>query len=98
MSEETKRKLSEAKKGNTCRLGTKHSEETKRKMSEAHQGKTSSNKGKRYKWINNSVEEKQIQLDEEIPEGFIRGRLKFKISESLKMLNKNINRNKIKLW
>ena len=27
-------------------------------------------------WINNNVEEKFIPLDEEIPEGFIRGRLK----------------------
>ena len=97
MSEETKKKMSEAKKGNTCRLGTKHSEETKRKMSEAakgrtsseetkqklsksHKGKTSGNKGKRYKWINNRVDEKYIQFNDEIPEGFIRGRLKRKIS------------------
>ena len=60
--------------------GRTFSEETKQKMSKSHKGKTSSNKGKRYKWINNSVEEKQIPLDEYIPEGFIRGRLKRKIS------------------
>ena len=73
-TEETKRKLREAHKGKTF------SEETKQKMSEAHKGKTSSNKGKRYKWINNCVEEKYIPLNEDIPEGFIRGRLKRKIS------------------
>jgi hypothetical protein len=33
-SEETKRKISEAHKGNTYMLGKTHSEETKRKMSE----------------------------------------------------------------
>ena len=40
-SEETRRKLSEAKKGRT------HSEEAKRKMSEAHKGKTLSEETKR---------------------------------------------------
>ena len=40
-SEETKRKMSEAKKGNT------HSEESKSKMSEAHKGKTHSEESKR---------------------------------------------------
>ena len=39
VSEETKRKLSEAKKGNAYSLGIKRSEETKRKMSEALKGK-----------------------------------------------------------
>ena len=56
------------------------SEETKQKLSKSHKGKTSSNKGKRYKWINNRVEEKYIPFNEEIPEGFVRGRLKRKIS------------------
>ena len=74
MSEETKQKLSKSHKGKTL------SEETKQKLSKSHKGKTSSNKGKRYKWINNRVEEKYIPLNEYIPEGFIRGRLKRKIS------------------
>jgi len=39
-SEETKRKLSEAKKGNTNCLGKTRSEETKRKMSEVKKGNT----------------------------------------------------------
>ena len=69
-----KKKMSEAAKGRTS------SEETKQKLSKSHKGKTSSDKGKRYKWINNSVEEKYIPFNEDIPEGFIRGRLKWKIS------------------
>ena len=59
MSEETKRKISEAKKN--------MSEETKRKMSEALKVKI---------WINNGVISKRVQCDEDIPEGFSRGRLK----------------------
>ena len=60
-SEETKRKISEAAKGK------KHSEETKLKMSEALKVKI---------WINNGVISKRVQCDEDIPEGFGRGRLK----------------------
>lgn len=70
VSEETKQKISEAKKG------MKLSEETKRKMSESRKGEKNPMYEKKYKWINNGVEEKRIPLDEEIPEGFIRGRLK----------------------
>ena len=90
LSEEAKRKIGEAKKGNTCRLGTKHSEETKRKMSEAAKGKTLSEEAKRkigeaHKgktsnvkdriWVNNGVIAKMVKCDD-IPEGFVRGRLK----------------------
>lgn len=39
LSEEHKKKLSDAKKGNKCHLGKKHSEEAKKKMSEAKKGK-----------------------------------------------------------
>ena len=41
MSEESKKKMSEAKKGNKNMLGKKHSEETKKKMSEAKKGENS---------------------------------------------------------
>ena len=77
-SEETKRKMSEAQKGK------KHSEETKRKISEAEKGEKHPLYGKRFKWINNGFENRYISLDDEIPEGFVRGMLK------------NINRIKIK--
>jgi hypothetical protein len=46
-SEETKRKKSEAHKGNTTWLGKTHSEETKRKMSDTRKGKTHSEETKR---------------------------------------------------
>jgi NUMOD3 motif len=46
-SEETKRKLSEAHKGNTYCLGKTHSDETKRKLSEIHKGKTLSKEHRR---------------------------------------------------
>ena len=46
-TDEHKKKISEANKGNTNRLGTTQSEETKRKQSEAHKGKTPSEETKR---------------------------------------------------
>ena len=68
MSEETKRKMSEAKKGeNHPFYGKHHSQESKRKMSEALKEKI---------WINNGVISKRVQFNEDIPEGFSRGRLK----------------------
>ena len=47
--------------------GKNMSEETKRKLSEATKGKI---------WINNGVISKMLKCDEDIPEGFSRGRLK----------------------
>ena len=87
-SEETKRLFSEKRKGKQSpNKGKKLSDETKKKLSIACKGKNAgekngmygkppSNKGIRYKWINNGVKQTLIQLDEEIPAGFIRGRLK----------------------
>ena len=50
MSEEHKRKISEAMKGKTSRLGYKHSKETKKKMSETRKGTNNGMwKGGRYK-------------------------------------------------
>ena len=68
------------KKGNKNTFGKTSSEETRRKLSESHKGKTSGNKGKRYKWINNGVENRFIHFNEEIPEGFVKGMLKMKIN------------------
>lgn len=47
-SEKTKRKLSEASKGNVNMLGRKHSEETRRKMSEAEKGEKNHRYGKKH--------------------------------------------------
>ena len=54
--------------------GKHNSEETKRKLSESLKGKNTWSAN--LIWINNGVEEKFIPLDEEIPEGYSRGRLK----------------------
>lgn len=49
LSEETKRKLSESRKGKQSgMLGRRHSEETRRKLSESHRGKSSGHKGKHH--------------------------------------------------
>ena len=86
-SEETKKKMSEAKKGNKYNLGKKHSEETKKKLSEAAKGKhlseetkkklSEAKKGKNIwikgsHWYNNG--EKCVRA-KECPEGFIPGRI-----------------------
>ena len=70
-SEETKQKMSAAKKGRHF------SDEHKEKLSNSHKGKTSNVKDRI--WVNNGVIAKRVKCDE-IPTGFIRGRLK-KISE-----------------
>ena len=70
LSEETRKKLSDSHKGKTSpNKGKHHSEEIRKKISEAL-------KGKRYKWINNGIKQRRIPFDEEIPEGFVRGRIK----------------------
>ena len=74
LSEETRRKMSDARKRENL------SEETRRKLSEAGTGERNYMYGKRYKFVNNGIENRYIPLDEDIPEGFIRGRLKRKIS------------------
>ena len=75
LSEETKRKISEGSKGNKNMFGKHHSEETKRKIRNSSKGLN-----KDRIWINNGVENRFIHFDEDIPEGFIRGMLKRKIS------------------
>ena len=74
LSEETRRKMSDSRKRENL------SEETRRKLSEALKGENNPIYGKRYKFVNNGIENRYIPLDEDIPEGFIRGRLKRKIS------------------
>lgn len=72
ISTDTKRKLSEALKEKNA--GEKnpfyakhHSSETKRKLSEASKDRI---------WINNGIVNKLVKIDSDIPEGFVRGRLK----------------------
>ena len=71
LSDEHKRKISDAAKN--------MSEETKRKLSEAAKGKI---------WINNGAISKKVKCDEDIPEGFIRGRLKKRTNQSLNLNEK----------
>lgn len=87
ISEEHKKKVSEAGKGNKRALGYKHSEEIKKKISEAHKGiprpeetkkkiaeASKGNKNVRgTRWYNNGKISKRAK---ECPEGFVLGRIK----------------------
>ena len=78
-SEETKKKMGEAKKGNKHALGCKRSEETKKKMSDAKKNMTEETKKKLgeakkgMRWFNNG--EKCVRA-KECPDGFVPGRIK----------------------
>ena len=71
LSEETKRKMSEAMRGRTF------SEETKRKMSEAKKGQIPWNKGKTSKWVTQTY--KHLHRKSKINTH----RLSFELKESL---------------
>ena len=86
-SEETKNKMSEAAKGNKNMLGKHHSEESKQKMSEAAKGRN-----KDRIWVNNGVIAKRVKCDD-IPTGFIRGRLKKINSDFLKFCYEGFKKN-----
>ena len=84
LSKETKQKIGKGNKGKTLSKETKqklsvalkgkhHSEEKKRKIRE-----TSKGKNKDTIWVNNGVISKRAKCYGEIPEGFVRGRLKNK--------------------
>ena len=78
-SEETKKKMGEAKKGNKHALGCKRSEETKKKMSDAKKNMTEETKKKLGEakkgkhWYNNGKISKRAK---ECPDGFVPGRIK----------------------
>lgn len=64
LSEETKKRMSEAMTGNKHALGKKYSEEARERLSESHKGLHMWNNGERNTW------------SKECPEGFVKGRLK----------------------
>ena len=88
-SAETRKKMSESRKGEKCYIfGKNHSDETRQKMSESHKGKhhsedtrkkmSEANKGKNNwtkgtNWYNNGVKSVRAK---ECPEGFVKGRVK----------------------
>ena len=69
-SEEHKKNIGAAKKGNKNMLGKKHSAESKQKMSEAAKGKNIWTRG--VHWYNNG---KINKFCYECPDGFVPGRL-----------------------
>ena len=82
LSEDTRQKLSESKKGEKCYIFGKHlSEETRKKISEAHKGKQVSEETRQKlseaikckRWYNNGVICVRAKT---CPEGFVPGRLK----------------------
>ena len=106
LSEETKRKLSEAKRGQQSWMKGKHhtaeakakisavrkgkklkplSDDHKKAISEGNKGRKCANKGKR--WVNDSIKNSYILIGEELPPGFVWGRIKFKHKKKRK--NKN---------
>ena len=87
ISEETKKKLSEANKGNKRALGYHHTDETRKKIREARKGKHRSDETKKkigeaakgnknvrgMRWFNNG----KINIRaKECPDGFVPGRIK----------------------
>ena len=106
LSEETKRKLSEAKRGQQSWMKGKHhtaeakakisavrkgkklkplSDEHKKAISEGNKGRKCANKGKR--WVNDSIKNSYILIGEELPPGFVWGRIKFKHKKKRKKKN-----------
>lgn len=70
-SEEAKRKISEALKGNKNMIGKHHSEETKKKLSETHKGKPSGMLGKHHsKETKKKLSESKIETQKGIKNHF----------------------------
>lgn len=99
-SEETKRKISDAQKGSKNHMYGKHlSEETKEKLSLAFSGKNNPMYGvricgkrhhfygSRFVWINNGIVNKRGNINEPIPNGWVKG----KIQKSKKYVESNKN-------
>ena len=79
---DTKAKLSAARKGKKFKP---LSDEHKKAISEGNKGRKCANKGKR--WVNDGNKNSYILIGEELPPGFVYGRIKFKHKKKRK--NKN---------
>jgi len=75
--EATKKRHREGRAKYDNMLGKKHSEETKTKMSKTRKGKGLGEHNSQYgtMWITNGVESKKISINENMPIGWVRGRL-----------------------
>lgn len=70
---DAKAKLSAARKGKKFKP---LSDEHKKAISEGNKGRKCANKGKR--WVNDGIKNSYILIGEELPQGFVWGRIKFK--------------------
>lgn len=68
-SAESRRKMSESS------TGKKHTADTKKKLSILKSGVNNPNYGKKYHWYNNGTNAIQIVIGEQVPAGFVRGRI-----------------------
>ena len=79
---EAKTKISAARKGKKFKP---LSDEHKKAISEGNKGRKCANKGKR--WVNDSIKNSYILIGEELPPGFVWGRIKFKHKKNVKKKN-----------
>ena len=78
----SKVKLSAARKGKKFKP---LSDEHKKAISEGNKGRKCANKGKR--WVNDNIKNSYILIGEELPPGFVWGRIKFKHKKKRKKKN-----------
>ena len=79
---EAKTKISAARKGKKFKP---LSDEHKKAISEGNKGRKCANKGKR--WVNDNIKNSYILIGEELPPGFVWGRIKFKHKKKRKKKN-----------
>ena len=82
LTAETKAKLSAARKGKKFKP---LSDEHKKAISDGNKGRKCANKGKR--WVNDGNKNSYILIGEELPPGFVYGRIKFKHKKKRKKKN-----------
>ena len=82
LTAEVKAKLSAARKGKKFKP---LSDEHKKAISDGNKGRKCANKGKR--WVNDGIKNSYILIGEELPPGFVYGRIKFKHKKKRKKKN-----------